>query len=175
MIGKLKQYKLSALFAMACGLVSVALGFFAMAAPGKESASYIAVTVTMVINTALHYESCCTSYLTEKRKQPNVLSMAVAESVLLLFFGVCLIEMGWTEFVILFSVYLVFNGTSLAAIPSAFARGCGIVTFVLGAALFFFGREYGTAGAALVGINLIVNGTERMIMSGLNGKKRNCP
>ncbi len=172
MIETLRQYKWSALLAMACGLVSAALGIFAMAAPGKENASYLAVMATMVMNTALHYESCCTSYIREKRKQPNVLSMAVAESVLLLFFGVCLVKMGWTEFVILLSVYLVFNGTSLTAIPSAFARGCGIVTIVLGAALFLFGRESGPAGAVLVDVNLIVNGAERIIMSGLNGKKR---
>lgn len=172
MIETLKQYKWSALLAMACGLVSAALGFFAMAAPGKESVSYLTVMATMVMNTALHCESCCTSYIMEKRKQLNVLSMAVAESILLLFFGVCLMKMGWTEFVILFSVYLVFNGASLAAIPSAFARGCGVVTIVLGAAQFLFGRESGPAGTALVGINLIVNGTERIIMSGLNGKKR---
>ena len=172
MIGRLKQYKWSALLAMACGLMTVALGIFAMAAPGKESASHIAVMGTMVINTALHYESYYTAWKTENRKQGNVLSMAVAESVLLLFFGVCLTNMGWTEFVILFSVYLVFNGTSLTAIPSSFARGCGVTALVLGAALFFFGREPGTAGAALVGVNLIVNGGERVIMSGLNGKKK---
>ncbi len=170
MIGKLKQYKWSALLAMACGLVTVALGIFAIA--GNERAAYIAVVGTMVINTALHYESCCTAWKTERKKQPNVLSMAVAESVLLLFLGVCLTKMGWTEFVILFSVYLVFNGTSLTAIPSAFARGCGIATLVLGAALFFFGRESDTVGSALVGVNLIANGAERVILSGLNGKKK---
>jgi len=110
--------------------------------------------------------------LTEKRKQGNVLAMAIAETVLLTFFAVTLRHPEWKELIILFSVYLVFNGTSLIAIPSTFARYCGIAATVLSAVLFYFGQEAGALANILVGINLIVNGGERVVMTILGGKKK---
>lgn len=166
MIRWLNQYKKSALFAMACGLVTVLLGVFTLRGYGAA-----AICAAIALNTLLHYESYFTTLLLEHRKNSNVLAMAIAETILLVFFAIALKSMGWQEIVILFSVYLVFNGTSLMAIPSAFSRYCGIAAAVLGAILFCFGREPGTLSAYLAGINLIVNGAERTIMSILGGKK----
>lgn len=165
------QYKKSALLAMVCGLATVLLGIWAFTG---EKASLTAIFATMLMNTALHYESYCTTLIFEHRKNTNVLTMAIAETVLLTFFAVALRDLGWREFSLLFSVYLVFNGTSLIAIPSAFSRWCGAAAAALGALLFYFGREPGFAAAVLTGANLIVNGGERMIMSALGGKKKSC-
>ncbi len=163
------QYKKSAILAMICGLVTAMLGIWAFTG---EEASRIAVFVTMLINTALHCESYCTTLLFEHRKNANVLSMAIAEAILLSFFVIAMRGLGWREFVLLFAVYLVFNGTSLIAIPSAFSRCCGAAAAALGALLFYFGREPGFAAAVLTGLNLILNGGERIVMSALGGKKK---
>ncbi len=163
------QYKKSALLAMACGLATVLLGIWAFTG---EKASLTAIFATMLINTALHYESYCTTLIFEHRKNASVLTMAIAETVLLTFFAIALREIGWREFSLLFAVYLVFNGTSLIAIPSLFARCSGAAATALGALLFYFGREPGVAAAVLTGLNLIVNGGERVIMSSLGGKKK---
>lgn len=165
----LSQYKKSAILAMTCGLVTVLLGLFAIRGQVQSMA---AVAVVMVINTVLHYESYYVTELVEHRKNTNVLTMAIAETILLLFFALCLTEQTWKEFALLFAVYLVFNGTSLIGIPSGFARNCGIVAAALGATLFFLGREPGTLAWILTGLNLIVNGVERIIMSALGGKKK---
>lgn len=163
----LSQYKKSAVLAMICGLVTVALGLVAICG---QMQSVAAVSIVMVINTALHYESYFVTKLVEHRKNTNVLTMAIAETVLLSFFALCLQD--WQEFSLVFAVYLVFNGTSLMGIPSAFARYCGILAAALGAILYFFGREPGTMAWVITGINLIVNGAERIIMSALGGKKK---
>ena len=163
----LSQYKKSALFAMTCGIVTVLLGILAFAGSGAA-----AICAVMVLNTVLHYESYFTTLYLEHRKNSNVLAMAISETILLGFLAITLRSMGWQEMVIVFSVYLVFNGTSLMAIPSAFSRYCGIIAAVLGAMLFCFGREPGTMAAVLTGINLIVNGGERIVMSILGGKKK---
>ena len=163
------QYKKSAILAMICGLLTVLLGIWAFTG---EKASLTAISATMLINTALHYESYCTTLVFERRKNTSVLTMAIAETVLLSFFAIALRDLGWREFSLLFSVYLVFNGTSLIAIPSTFARCCGAAATALGALLFYFGREQGVVAAVLTGVNLIVNGGERMIMSALGGKKK---
>lgn len=168
------RYKSSALFAMICGALTMLLGIVSMIFR-REAVSYGAVTAVMIINTALHYESFFSALRREKKRQSNVLSMAIAETVLLLFLAVTLRAMGWREFVILISVYLVFNGTSLMGIPSAFSQGCGMLASVLGAALFLLGRQYNSAASFLAGINLIVNGAERIGMSILGGKKQNPP
>ncbi len=165
----IQQYKKSAILAMICGLVTVLLGIWAFTG---EKASLTAVSATMLINTALHYESYCTTLFFEHRKNTSVLTMAIAETVLLSFFVIALRDLGWREFCLLFAVYLVFNGTSLIAIPSTFARWCGAAAAALGALLFYFGREPGFAAAFLTGLNLIVNGGERVIMSALSGKKK---
>ena len=169
MKGWILQYKKSAIGAMVCGLVTVLLGLWAFSG---EKASMSAVSVTMLINTLLHYESYCTTLFLEHRKNTSVLTMAIAETVLLSFFAIALRDLGWREFILLFSVYLVFNGTSLIASPATFARWCGAAATALGALLFYFGREPGFAAAVLTGVNLIVNGGERVIMSALGGKKK---
>lgn len=165
----LSQYKKSAILAMICGLVTIAFG---LAAILGQAQSMAAVAIVMAINTALHYESYIVTKLVEHRKNANVLTMAIAETILLAFFAVSLVQQDWTEFVQLFAVYLVFNGTSLMGIPSGFARGCGILAAALGAFLYFFGQAPGTPARLLIGINLIVNGAERIIMSALGGKKK---
>lgn len=165
----LSQYKKSALFAMACGLIAAVLGLVAIRGQGQSMA---AVAIVMVINTVLHYESYFVAKFTDHKKNTSVLTMAIAETVLLSFFTLCLVQQDWKEFTLVFAVYLVFNGTSLMAIPSGFARNCGILAAVLGAILYFFGREPGTMAWVLTGINLIVNGAERIIMSALGGKKK---
>ncbi len=165
----IQQYKKSAIFACVCGLVTVLLGIWAFTG---EKASQAAVLVTMLINTGLHYESYTTALIFDHKKNTNVLTMAIAETVLLSFFAIALNNLGWREFSLLFAVYLVFNGTSLIAIPSTFARWCGAAAAALGALLFYFGREPGIAAAVLTGVNLIVNGGERVIMSALSGKKK---
>jgi len=166
----MSQYKKSAVFAMACGSVTALLGIIAMVGR-QESLSYIAVGATMVINTVLHFESYISGVLCENRRQSNTLAMGVTEAVLLLFFAAGLPTMGWREFVVLFSCYLVFNGASLMVIPSAVARSCGIAAVTLDAAQFLFGRGFGTPAAVLVGANLFLNGAERIVMSALGGKK----
>lgn len=165
----LSQYKKSAILAMACGAVTVLLGIPAMFGAGQSMA---AVGVVMVINTALHYESYFVTKQFERRKNTNVLTMAIAETILLSFFALCLARQDWKEFTAVFAVYLVFNGTALMAIPSGFARCCGIAAAVFGALLYYFGREPGMLSWILVGINLIVNGAERVIMSAIGGKKK---
>ena len=165
----LSQYKKSAILAMACGAVTVLLGIPAMFGAGQSMA---AVGVVMVINTVLHYESYFVTKQFERRKNTNVLTMAIAETILLSFFALCLSRQDWKEFAAVFAVYLVFNGTALMAIPSGFARCCGIAAAALGAALFFLGRESGTMAWVVTGINLIVNGAERIIMSAMGGKKK---
>lgn len=169
MTGWLSQYKKSAILAMACGLVTAVLGLFAMCGRAQSMA---AVAAVMVINTGLHYESYFVTKRMEHRKNTSVLTMAIAETILLTFFALSLARQDWQEFAVLFAVYLVFNGTSLMAIPSAFSRYCGIAAAALGAMLFYFGREPGGLAAILTGINLIVNGAERVVMSILGGKKR---
>ena len=165
----LSQYKKSAILAMICGLVTAGLGLFAILGQAQSKA---AVAIVMVINMALHYESYFVTKLVEHRKNTNVLTMAIAETILLSFFASCLVQQDWKEFALVFAVYLVFNGTSLMGIPSAFARNCGVLAAALGAILYFFGREPGTAAWILTGINLIVNGAERIVMSALGGKKK---
>lgn len=169
MISWLSLYKKSAILAMACGAVTVLLGIPAMFGAGQSMA---AVGVVMVINTALHYESYIATKITEHRKNTNVLTMAIAETVLLTFFALCLARQDWQEFAAVFAVYLVFNGASLIAIPSGFACCCGIAAAVFGALLYYFGREPGMLSWILVGLNLIVNGAERIIMSAMGGKKK---
>ena len=165
----LSQYKKSAILAMACGAVTVLLGIPAMFGAGQSMA---AVGVVMVINTVLHYESYFVTKQFERRKNTNVLTMAIAETILLSFFALCLSRQDWKEFAAVFAVYLVFNGTALMAIPSGFARCCGIAAAACGALLYYFGREPGMLSWILVGINLIVNGAERIVMSALGGKKK---
>ena len=167
----MNQYKKTAIFSMACGSIAVLLGFIALMWR-RESVSYLAVGTTMVINTVLHFESYISELRLENRRQPNTLAMAITEMFLLVFFAVCLKDMGWCEFIILFSTYLVFNGTSLMAIPSPFARYCGATAALLGGTQFLFGREFGTIAAVFVGANLILNGGERIVMSALGGKKK---
>ena len=169
MIRWLSLYKKSAILAMACGAVTVLLGILAMLGGWQSMA---AVGIVMVINTALHYESYIVTKLTDHRKNTNVLTMAIAETILLTFFALCLARQDWKEFAVIFAVYLVFNGTSLIAIPSGFARCCGIAAVACGALLYYFGREPGMLSWILVGINLIVNGAERIVMSALGGKKK---
>ena len=98
--------------------------------------------------------------------------MAIAETILLSFFALCLSRQDWKEFAAVFAVYLVFNGTALMAIPSGFARCCGIAAAVFGALLYYFGRENGAQAWIMIGLNLIVNGAERVIMSAMGGKKK---
>lgn len=169
MTTRLSQYKKSAILAMICGMVTIAFG---MAAIFGQAQSMAAVVIVMAINTALHYESYIVTKLVEHKKNTNVLTMAIAETILLPFFAVSLVQQEWQEFVAVFAVYLVFNGTSLMAIPSGFARNCGILAAALGAALFFLGREPGTMAWVVTGLNLIVNGAERIIMSAMGGKKK---
>ena len=169
MISWLSLYKKSAIFAMACGAVTVLLGILAMLGAWQSMA---AVGIVMVINTALHYESYIVTKLTDHRKNTNVLTMAIAETILLPFFALCLARQDWQGFAAVFAVYLVFNGTSLMAVPSSFARNCGILAAALGAALFFLGREPGAMAWVVTGLNLIVNGAERVIMSAMGGKKK---
>lgn len=165
----LSRYKKSAILAMACGAVTVLLGIPAMFGAGQSMA---AVGVVMVINTALHYESYFVTKQFERRKNTNVLTMAIAETILLSFFALCLARQDWQEFAAVFAVYLVFNGTALMAIPSGFARCCGIAAAVFGALLYYFGRENGAQAWIMIGLNLIVNGAERVIMSAMGGKKK---
>lgn len=165
----LSQYKKSAILAMACGAATVLLGILSMFGAGQSMA---AVGVVMVINTVLHYESYFVTKQFERRKNTNVLTMAIAETILLSFFALCLARQDWQEFTAVFAVYLVFNGTALMAIPSGFARSCGIAAAVFGALLYYFGREPGMLSWILVGINLIINGAERVIMSAMGGKKK---
>ena len=165
----LSQYKKSAILAMACGVIAALLGIAAMLG---QMQSLFAVSAVMIINTALHYESYFVTKHFEHIKNTNVLTMAIAETILLVFFAVSLVQQDWQEFAAVFAVYLVFNGTSLMAIPSGFARCCGIAAAALGAALFFLGRESGTMAWVVTGLNLIVNGAERIIMSAMGGKKK---
>ena len=165
----LSQYKKSAILAMACGAVTVLLGIPAMFGAGQSMA---AVGVVMVINTALHYESYFVTKQFERRKNTNVLTMAIAETILLSFFALCLARQDWKEFTAVFAVYLVFNGTALMAITSGFARCCGIAAAVFGALLYYFGRENGAQAWIMIGLNLIINGAERIIMSAMGGKKK---
>lgn len=165
----LSRYKKSAILAMACGAVTVLLGIPAMFGAGQSMA---AVGVVMVINTVLHYESYFVTKHFEHIKNTNVLTMAIAETILLSFFALCLSRQDWKEFAAVFAVYLVFNGTALMAIPSGFARCCGIAAAVFGALLYYFGRENGAQAWIMIGLNLIVNGAERVIMSAMGGKKK---
>lgn len=171
MVKSLKQYKPSALLAAFCGIVTMALGMIAAAAHRIQTVSCAAIGITMVINFALHLES----YLVNKRagyRQANVLTMVIAEGIGLLFMAACLwTNPDWENLIIIFSFYLVFNGASLMAIPSKFAVYCGGIAMLMGVLLYFFGCSWGTCAALLVGINLLVNGFERVIMSLLGGKK----
>lgn len=168
MVKSLKQYKPSALLAAFCGIVTMLLGIVAAAAYRIQIVSCVAIGSTMVINCALHLES----YLVNKRngsRQPNVLTMVIAEGISLLFMSSCFGD--WKGLMILFSFYLVFNGASLMAIPSKFAVYCGGVAILMGVLLYFFGCSWCTWAALLVGINLLVNGAERVIMSLMGGKQ----
>lgn len=163
------RYKKSAILAMVCGVIAALLGIAAMLG---QMQSLFAVSAVMIINTALHYESYFVTKHFEHKKNTNVLTMAIAETILLSFFALCLVRQDWQEFAAVFAVYLVFNGTALMTIPSGFARSCGIAAAVFGALLYYFGREPGMLSWILVGINLIINGAERIIMSAMGGKKK---
>lgn len=171
MVKPLKQYKPSALLAAFCGIVTMALGMIAAAAHRIQIVSCTAIGITMVINFALHLES----YLVNKRagyRQANVLTMVITEGIALLLMTTCFWPvLDWKGLMILFSFYLVFNGASLMAIPSKFAVYCGCIAVLTAVLLFFFSGSWGTCAALLVGINLLVNGFERVIMSLLGGKK----
>lgn len=171
MVKSLKQYKPSALLAAFCGIVTMVLGVIAAAAHRNQTVSCAAIGITMVTNCALHLES----YLVNKRagyRQANVLTMAITEAISLLFMAVCFgPDLDWKALIVLFSFYLVFNGASLVAIPSKFAVSCGSIAVMMGALLYFFGCNWDTCAALLVGVNLLVNGFERVIMSLMGGKK----
>lgn len=171
MVNRLKQYKPSALLAAFCGIVTMVLGIIAAAAHRIQNVSCAAIGITMVINFALHLES----YLVNKRmgnRQSNVLTMVITEGIALLFIVVRILpNLDWKAFMVLFSFYLVFNGASLMAIPSKFAVCCGSIAVLTGTLLYFFGCRWSSCSAVLVGINLLVNGFERVIMSLMGGKK----
>ncbi len=167
----MKGYKKSTLIAMACGALTLLLGVTAAVFP-RESVCSLVVTVTVLVNALLHFESYVSTLRLENRAMPNVLAMAITETVLLVFFLVCIQSQGWPEFEILFCAYLVFNATSLMVIPSTMARNFGISALVMAVLLFMLGRTFTRNAGVLTGLNLVLNGGERILMSVKEGKRK---
>ena len=64
-----------------------------------------------------------------------------------------------------FSSYLVINGACLMALPLGFARICGVSAILTGILVFITADSYGFWPAICLGLSLVVNGGERVVMS----------
>lgn len=127
----------------------------------------------ILLNLILHLES----YISNKkinRPQPSVFTIAIVEvvfTIVMFYYSLQLYQSGtvsfWTELMVIFSCYLVFNGASLMAIPIGFAMFSGISAILTAVLVFSTANDWGTLSAICLGISFIVNGIERIVMAQL--------
>lgn len=154
-----------------CGVITVGCGAAACFTAKSQTAGFFCLLITILLNLLLHIDS----YISNKRigkVQSGVLIISVVEVcfiALLLWVLVLLPGQGfgerWMPLMVAFSSYLVINGACLMALPLGFARICGVSAILTGILVFITADSYGFWPAICLGLSLVVNGGERVVMS----------
>lgn len=143
-----------------CGGMIIAAGCIASFVPRQQM---IALTFLFALNTILHFLVWRRSV---KRGKPMgaTLSIALAEAWFLLMLLVFFASDNPSAALLLaaYAFYQVTHGASLLTIPTSLSRVLGVLALVMGTLTLFI------TAPAIIGISIMVNGAERLIMALVN-------
>lgn len=162
----------SGTLSIVCGIITILTGILICFTGNYQNVAFVFLFITMLLNLYLH----CESYISSKRvgfTNGGVLSIIIVEIVFMILLIVYLVQMlkgnfeFWETLMIVFSCYLVFNGALLIAIPMEFAMFSGASAIVTAFLVFITANSWGVLPAIFLGISLIINGSERVVMAQL--------